>query len=155
VQTATPSGLVVQSDANAAIASYFHPDIPGQTTQLEGASIFVRPPPQTFNFTLPEITGQPPEVTSGITLSRSNSGGNSSSATLTINNASLFDAANIVWLFGAEEDLLGTGTQLEINLGNYAINQGYNIIGVQTIFVQTYVSGAGFFGANVTFTVVP
>jgi hypothetical protein len=147
VQTDTPSGLIMQSGANATIASYFHPDISGQFTQLEGEQIFVRLPSQGFTFVIEPLPGSPPTLTPGIILSQSGNG-HPTSASLEI--ASVY--TNIEWLFGVDDDVLGTSHTLVLDVS--IPGRPYNIVGTWELYVGAWQAGV-YFGANVLFTVLP
>jgi hypothetical protein len=124
-----------------------------ETHEIDDTGVLRRnPSSQPFTFVISPLPGTPPEITSGITLSRSGAGSNQTTETLTITNAD--DYTNIRWLFGINDTVLETGPTIDLDLDSVTPGQSYNIIGTQRIFVEAWQGGV-YFGTTVVFEVVP
>ena len=111
---------------------------------------------QDFAFNIPAFADNAP-VISGLTLSRSNSGGNLSAGTLTVTNFG--DFTSIQWWFGAA--LLNNPateeyqSSLTLDVTGTNNTSTYNILGTQRITVEVTTLSGGFYSREITFQVVP
>lgn len=159
VQTATANGVIVDTGATSGVVRYFHADETGKRVVLSGTQLVIADATaQTFNITIPEFDTNE-ILSSGITLSRTNSSGNSSTGELQVTN-SYPVGTEIVWLYGIDDTVLvdddGDDAILSLDVSDLVNLQPYNILGYQDIYVEARLPGVGgaVYGVTVRITVV-